>query len=77
MGGMTTRHSTAPAWRQARISGSIMLAIGIVITIVERLTEASFLARMGPGVAIVGVILLVIALAMWQAGRRRALRAGE
>lgn len=74
---MPTRYSKAPAWKQMRIFGTIMLVIGLVLTVVARLTAASFLVRLGPGLIGTAALILIPSLVMWLVGRQRQSGAGD
>lgn len=56
---------TVPYWKRMRSMGIGFLCAGIVFWVLDRLTDGPFMAGMGPGFAVGGVVVLLVSLVSW------------
>lgn len=56
---------TAPYWKRMRSMGIGFLCAGIVLWVLDRLIDGPFMAGMGPGFVVGGVVVLVVSLVSW------------
>lgn len=62
---MARNGKTTPYWKRLRPRGIIFLCVGMIFWVIDRLTDGPFMAGLGPGFAVGGVVLLVISLTSW------------
>lgn len=78
MGVDVARHGkTAPYWKRIRPLGIGFLGVGILLWVLDRLIDGPFMAGMGPGFVVGGVVVLAISLVSWWGRPGNPPEAGE
>lgn len=66
-----------PYWKRMRSMGLVFLCAGILFWVLDRLTEGPFMAGMGPGFVVGGVVVLAVSLGSWWGRPGNPPEAGE
>lgn len=64
---MARNGKTAPYWKRIRPVGIGFLCVGILLWVLDQLIDGPFMAGMGPGFAVGGIVILVVSLTSWWA----------
>lgn len=74
---MARNGKTAPYWKRIRPIGIGFLCVGILFWVLDRLIDGPFMAGLGPGFAVGGVVALVVSLMSWLGRPRNHPEAGD